>query len=85
MNAPVQGSAADIMKIAMIDVYNEIHKKGLKSHMLLQVHDEIVLEVYNGEEDIIKQIVEDKMKNAIKLSVNLDVDSSFGNNWYEVK
>lgn len=85
MNAPIQGSAADIMKIAMIKIYNELTNRGLKSRMIVQVHDEVVLEVFNGEEDIVKDLVIRNMKEAIKLNVPLDVDYSFGSNWFEVK
>ena len=85
MNTPIQGSAADIIKIAMILVDNEIEARGLKSKMIVQVHDELVFEVEAGEEEIIQNIVRDKMQNAYKLNVPLVVDDSFGNNWYEVK
>lgn len=85
MNAPIQGSAADIIKIAMILVDEELEKQKLKSKMLVTVHDELVFEVEKGEEDKLQNIVRDKMQNAIKLSVPLLVDDSFGNNWYEVK
>ena len=85
MNAPIQGSAADIIKIAMVKIDNELESRGLKSKMLVQVHDELVLEVENGEEDIIKELVRRNMENALKLSVPLIVDDSFGDNWYEVK
>jgi DNA polymerase-1 len=85
MNAPIQGSAADIMKIAMIRLDEALEKNNLKSKMIVQVHDEIVLEVENGEENIIQKIVKEAMENAYKLSIPLTVDDSFGNNWYEVK
>ena len=85
MNAPIQGSAADIMKIAMINIFSDLEKNNLKSKMIMQVHDEIIIEVYEGEEEIVKNIVENDMRNAVKLDVPLDVDSSFGNNLYEVK
>ena len=85
MNTPIQGSAADIIKIAMILVDNEIESRGLKSKMIVQVHDELVFEVEKGEEDIIQSIVRDKMEHAYKLNVPLVVDDSFGDNWYEVK
>ncbi len=85
MNAPIQGSAADIMKIAMIKIFNDIEDKKLKSKMVMQIHDEIIIDVYSGEEDIIKEIVENDMMNAVSLSVPLDVESSFGKNWFEVK
>ena len=85
MNTPIQGSAADIIKIAMILVDAEIEKQHLKSKMIVQVHDELVFEVEKGEEDILQQIVRDKMQNAYKMNVPLVVDDSFGKNWYEVK
>ena len=85
MNTPIQGSAADIIKIAMINVDKEIENRKLKSKMIVQVHDELVFEVEKGEEEILQSIVIDKMQNAYKLSVPLIVDDSFGNNWYEVK
>jgi len=85
MNAPIQGSAADIIKIAMIKVDNEMEKQGLKSKLLIQVHDELVFEVYNGEEEKLQKIVRDNMQTAMSLTVPLIVDDSFGSNWYEVK
>ncbi len=85
MNAPIQGSAADIMKIAMIKIYNDILDRRLKSKIVMQVHDEVIIDVYKGEEDIIKEIVEHDMMSAIDLSVPLNVESSFGKNWFEVK
>ena len=85
MNAPIQGSAADIMKIAMIKILNDIEANHLRSKMIMQVHDEILIEVYKGEEEKIKDIVVNDMTNAVKLDVPLDVDYSFGANWFEVK
>ena len=85
MNTPIQGSAADIIKIAMIEVDKEIERQHLKSKMIVQVHDELVFEVEAGEEEKIQAIVRNKMENAYKLNVPLVVDDSFGNNWYEVK
>ncbi len=85
MNAPIQGSAADIIKIAMVKIDNELEERGLKSKMLVQVHDELVFEVEAGEEDTLKELVERNMENAVKLDVPLIVDDSFGKNWYEVK
>lgn len=85
MNAPIQGSAADIMKIAMIKIYNKLNERHLKSKMLLQVHDEVVLLAHKDELDLVVEIVCESMCNALKLSVSLDVDYSFGDNWYEVK
>ena len=85
MNTPIQGTAADIIKIAMIKVAKEMEKHGLKSKMLLQVHDELVFEVCKGEEEQLQNIVRTSMENAYKLLVPLEVDDSFGNNWFEVK
>ena len=84
-NAPIQGSAADIIKIAMILVDNEIENRKLKSQMLVQVHDELVFEVAKGEEEVLQELVRRNMQNAVSLSVPLIVDDSFGKNWYEVK
>ena len=85
LNTPVQGSAADILKKAMVEIYNIFKKKKLKSKMLLQVHDELIFNVCNDEIDIVKDIVYNTMVNVIKLSVPLDVDVETGNNWYEAK
>ena len=85
MNAPIQGSAADIMKIAMIKIFKDMESAHLKSKMIMQVHDEVLIEVYKGEEDKVRDIVLNDMTNAISLDVPLDVDYSFGNNWFEVK
>ena len=73
------------MKKAMVDVYDELIKRGLKSKILLQVHDEIILNVINSELEEVKEIVKDKMENAFKLKVPLEVDIQVGNNWYEAK
>ncbi|MFC2152669.1 DNA polymerase I [Bacteroidota bacterium] len=83
INAPIQGSAADIIKLAMIDIFNEFHKKNLESKMILQVHDELVFDVYKSEIDIVKTIVKEKMENAVKLSIPLTVDLGIGENWLE--
>ena len=85
MNAPIQGTAADIMKIAMIDVHKELKKRNMKSRMLLQVHDELLIEAECSEVDEVKEILRDKMENAVKLSVPLIVDMHTGKNWYEAK
>lgn len=85
MNAPIQGTAADIIKIAMIKVDKELEAKKLKSKMLIQVHDELVFEVEKGEEDALQELVRRNMEQAIQLSIPLVVDDSFGKNWYEVK
>ena len=81
VNAPIQGSAADIIKIAMINIHKEFEKQQFKSKMLLQVHDELVFDVFKPELDQIKTIVKDKMENAVKLSVPLDVEMNAAENW----
>ncbi|MGM5468898.1 DNA polymerase I [Flavobacteriaceae bacterium LMO-SS05] len=83
VNAPIQGSAADIIKIAMIQIYNKLEAGQYKTKMLLQVHDELVFDVYKPELEAIKTLVKTEMENAYKLSVPLDVDLGFGNNWLE--
>ena len=81
VNAPIQGSAADIIKIAMINIAKEFKKHQFKSKMLLQVHDELVFDVYKPELDKIKPIVKEKMENAVKLAVPLDVEMNNAENW----
>nr|MBC8147967.1 DNA polymerase I [Bacteroidota bacterium] len=83
INAPIQGSAADMIKIAMIKIHNELIEKQLKTKMLLQVHDELVFDAYIDELEIIKPIIVDCMKNAVKLDVPIEVDINTGNNWLE--
>ena len=85
LNTPVQGSASDILKKAMIEIDNIFEEKKLKSKMLLQVHDELIFNVYNDEIEIVKDIVYNTMTKIVKLSVPLDVDIEIGNNWYEAK
>ncbi|MCK5761852.1 MAG: DNA polymerase I, partial [Candidatus Izimaplasma sp.] len=85
MNAPIQGTAADIMKIAMIQIFNEMKKRKLKSRMLLQIHDELVFDVYPDELDTMDNLVKEVMENCIDLLVPLKVDQSFGKNLYETK
>ena len=85
VNAPLQGSAADIIKIAMIKVDEELEKASLKSKMLVQVHDELVFEVSKGEEEKLQQIVRSSMENAVKLKVPMEVDINEGSTWYEAK
>lgn len=83
INAPIQGSAADVIKIAMINIFNEFKKQQFQSKMLLQVHDELVFDVYKPELETIKSIVKDKMENAVKLSVPLEVEMNSAKNWLE--
>lgn len=85
LNTPIQGSAADILKKAMVDLHREMTKRGLKSKILIQVHDELVLNVYKDELEEVKALVKDKMENVIKLDVPLKVDIEIGNDWYEAK
>ena len=81
LNAPIQGSAADIIKVAMLNVANGIKEQGLKSRLLLQVHDELILEVAKDENEILTQLVKDGMGSAFKLSVPLDVNIGIGTSW----
>lgn len=85
MNAPIQGSAADIIKIAMINVFNRLKKENLRSTLILQVHDELILNVKEDEFDIVERLVKEEMENVYKLSVPLDVDVNFGDTWYSTK
>ncbi len=81
LNAPIQGTAADIIKVAMIDVHRGIREAGLRSRMLLQIHDELVFEVAEGERDALEQLAREKMSAAIALSVPLDVSVGTGRSW----
>ena len=83
MNAPIQGTAADIIKLAMIGVYHKLKELGLKSKLILQVHDELLIETAKDEVDIVKSILDEQMKNAARLSVALVVDKNEGSNWLE--
>ena len=83
VNAPIQGSAADIIKLAMINIYNRFKKEGFKSKMLLQVHDELVFDAHKEELEIIKPIIKYEMENAFKMNVPLDVEVGVGENWLQ--
>ena len=85
MNTPIQGTAADIIKLAMVQMDEQLRERGLKSRMLLQVHDELVFEVPPEEMEQMKKLLPDVMSNAIKLDVPLKADVSYGDNWYEAK
>ncbi len=85
MNMPIQGSAADIIKIAMVKVYNRLKKEKLKSRLILQVHDELLIEAHKSEINKIYEILSSEMENAVKLKVPLDIDVHEGANWYEAK
>lgn len=81
INAPIQGSAADMIKIAMINIHKEFIKKKFRSRMILQVHDELVFDVHKEEVDDVKPIIEDKMRNAVKLAVPIEVETGTGATW----
>ncbi|MFT4662716.1 MAG: DNA polymerase-1, partial [Patiriisocius sp.] len=83
INTPIQGSAADIIKVAMIDIENHMQNKNMQSRMVLQVHDELVFEVHNSELDEMKEMVSEKMMGAVDLKVPLKVDVGVGSNWLE--
>jgi DNA polymerase-1 len=83
VNAPIQGSAADIIKLAMINIHNRFEKENFKSKMLLQVHDELVFDAHKDELEIIRPIIKYEMENAFKMSVPLDVEVGIGENWLE--
>ncbi|MBS4770397.1 DNA polymerase I [Carnobacteriaceae bacterium zg-ZUI240] len=85
MNTPIQGSAADVIKIAMIQMDNIIREKGLQSKLLLQVHDELIFDVPVHELDIMEQLVVQTMENAVDLSVTLEVNLEHGTSWYDAK
>jgi DNA polymerase I len=85
MNAPIQGSAADLIKVAMLKVAQQLKEKNLQSHLLLQVHDELLLEVAFGEMDIVKDLVVMAMQEAVQLDVPLEVSTAYGDSWYEAK
>ena len=83
VNAPIQGSAADIIKIAMVNIYNKMKLKEYKSKMLVQVHDELIFEIFNPELDEMKKLIRQEMETAFELNVPLAVDIGIGDNWYE--
>ena len=85
MNSPIQGTAADIIKIAMIRVWKRLKTENLKSRLILQVHDELLIETAKDEEEEVKKILEEEMKAAADLSVTLEIDMHTGQNWDEAK
>ncbi|MCR4911203.1 MAG: DNA polymerase I, partial [Bacilli bacterium] len=85
MNAPIQGSAADLIKIAMIEVEKVLKENNLKTRMVLQIHDELIFKVPEEEKDLVYNLVKDKMTHALDLSVPLEVDGGFGDTWYDAK
>lgn len=85
MNTPIQGSAADVIKLAMVNVYKRLNESKLKSKLILQVHDELILNVCMDEMDAVNTIVKDEMEKVMKLNVPLEVDINTGDNWYDAK
>ena len=85
MNAPIQGSAADIIKVAMVNVYNKLKENNMKSKLILQVHDELIVEAVDEELEMPEKIVREEMENAQSMDVKLDVDLNTGDSWYETK
>ena len=85
MNAPIQGSAADIIKVAMVNVYNKLKENNMKSKLILQVHDELIVEAVDEELEMAEKIVREEMENAQSMDVKLDVDLNTGDSWYETK
>lgn len=85
LNTPIQGTSADIMKIAMVKIFNEMQDKKLKSKMLLQVHDELIFDVVKEEKDILEEIVKKHMETCVKLDVPFSVSHDYGSDWYETK
>lgn len=85
MNTPIQGTSADILKMAMIKIDNEMEKNNLKSKMLLQVHDELIFDCLKEEKEILTKIVKDAMENTVKLNVDLKASIDFGTTWYDTK
>lgn len=85
MNAPIQGAAADIIKIAMVRVYNKLREEDLDARLILQVHDELIIEAAEKDKDRAEKILKDEMENAVKLAVPMTVDVNSGRSWYEAK
>ena len=85
LNTPIQGTSADIIKKAMVEVYEAFKKENIKTKMIIQVHDELIFDVVKEEKERVEKIVKDKMENVIKLSVPLKVSADYGINWYDAK
>lgn len=85
MNTPIQGSAADIIKIAMNKLYKVLKENNLKSKLVMQVHDELIVETYDDEIEKVKSLMKEAMENVVKLDIPLDVDLNVGNSWYDAK
>ncbi|HOK62520.1 MAG TPA: DNA polymerase I [Soehngenia sp.] len=85
MNMPIQGSAADIIKMAMVEIYRDLKHKNLKSHLVLTIHDELIIETYVKEQKYVKSMMKEKMENVVKLKVPLKVEIAEGASWYDTK
>ncbi|TJX59994.1 DNA polymerase I [Soehngenia saccharolytica] len=85
MNMPIQGSAADIIKMAMVEIYKDLKQNNLKSHIVLTIHDELILETYINELEYVKKMMKEKMENVVKLKVPLKVEIAQGVSWYDTK
>ena len=85
LNMPVQGTAADIMKLAMLRVHDRLHREGLRARLLMQVHDELIVECPEAEREQVARILTEEMEHAATLSVPLTVDAHWGKNWLEAK
>ena len=85
MNSPIQGTAADIIKIAMIRVDQRLRREGLRSRIVLQVHDELLIETWKEELEQVQSILATEMKRAAQLQVELEIDMKMGNSWFETK
>ena len=85
MNMPLQGSSADIIKIAMVNVQKRLKKECPNSYLILQVHDELLIDAHQSEKQKAEEILVKEMENAVKLSVPLTVEAECGNSWYEAK
>jgi DNA polymerase-1 len=81
INAPIQGTAADMIKIAMVNIHQEMAKTGIRSQLIMQVHDELVFEVHKDELEELSSLVESQMKNAIPMKVPIEIDLGTGKNW----
>jgi DNA polymerase-1 len=85
MNSPIQGTAADIIKIAMVRVHDRLKREGLSSKLILQVHDELLIEAKESELEMVRTIMEEEMLHAADLSITLEIDMHEGKNWYDAK
>ena len=85
MNMPLQGTASDIIKLAMIKVFNALKKENLKSQLILQIHDELIIDTYPGEEEKVKSILKTEMENVVSLKVPLIVSVSMGDSLFDCK